>query len=238
MSTFLSEFLRSKGLAQGSSHEIGILVIVKNAEPIWGESEVDCTGRTLIELVPLLQVLFIYRPVCFKSLYISSSKLWEHWECCNGVIQWWSQFANLGCNSCNEGMHSLGSSQATMWMIMIKLPCNEQHVITPPFTPLSLVWKVSVGNPDLVHETHETQLLEGCEMIPSAVVQDMFPYIHEWPGDSQSNAFAWHLCTEETGTTSPTNKSWNFIWDKCICLLWQSQRDIHQSVCSMYAIES
>lgn len=50
MSTFLSEFLRAKGLAQGSSHGIGILVVLQNIEPIWGKSEVDCTGRTLTEM--------------------------------------------------------------------------------------------------------------------------------------------------------------------------------------------
>lgn len=64
MSTFLSEFLRSKGLAQGLGHGIGILVVLQNAGPICRKSQVNCTVRTLIIHVPLLQVLFIYRPVC------------------------------------------------------------------------------------------------------------------------------------------------------------------------------
>lgn len=38
---------------------------------------------------------------------------------------------------------------------MIKLPCEQQHVITSHFTPLSLaVWKVTVGNQVLVLSQH------------------------------------------------------------------------------------
>lgn len=53
-----------------------------------------------------------------------------------------------------------------------------------------------------------TQLLAGCNTVPSTVIRDMVPYISERPADSRSDACAWCLWTEETGTTSPTNTSW------------------------------
>lgn len=53
-----------------------------------------------------------------------------------------------------------------------------------------------------------TQLLAGCNMTPSTVIWYMLLCVSEKPVDSWSNAFAWHLCTEERDTTSSTNTSW------------------------------